>query len=84
MFLNTLSHNISGATFNDLKVTQYQRLMQTTEFCNSLMMETKTFFSPRLMIASAAWENGIMNLESVSHRDAPGPKFKILEIQNYL
>lgn len=48
------------------------------------MMENKTYFSPRLIIASAAWENGIMHVESVSHRDAPGPKFKVLDIQNYL
>lgn len=46
-------------------------------------MENKTYFSPRLMITSATWENGIMDVEFVSHRDAPGPKFKTLEIQNF-
>lgn len=47
-------------------------------------MDTKTFFSSKLMIASAERQNGTMNGESVSHRGAPVSRFKVLEIQNYL
>lgn len=36
------------------------------------------------MTAFVAWGNGSMKTEYVFHRDAQGPKFQILELQNPL